>query len=132
MSTDEHPLHVKCPEHNPPENPSWCKFKIATFEKKPAPEHTPRDLAKYVRPVYRRLANRDLLERCTLGATQNQNESFNNLIWIHASKTQILSLPTIELAVHIAILHFNEGREVGTKHLFAGLKMEISPRIIEY
>jgi len=37
----------------------------------------PRDLAKYAKPVYQHLANRDFLERCTLGAIQNQNESFD-------------------------------------------------------
>ncbi len=58
----------------------------------------PADLAKHIKPVYQRLAHRDLLERRTLGATQNQNESFfNNTIWIHASKTQFLGKQTVEL-----------------------------------
>ena len=61
------------------------------------------------------LANREHLERCTLGATQNQNESFNNVIWLRASKTQFLGLPTVELATRTAVLDFNEGKEVGIK-----------------
>lgn len=124
VSTDEHPYHMKCPEHNPPNKISWCKFKVAAYEKAPMPTHKPlipRDLAKYVRPVYQRLANRDLLERCTLGTTQNQNESFNNLIWLHASKTQMLSLHTVQLAVNIAVLVFNKGKEMGMKDLYRGL-----------
>ena len=131
MSTDEHPMHMKCPEHNPPDKISWCRFKVAAYENSTPEPHNPllpRDLAKYVRPVYQRLANRDLLERCTLGATQNQNESFNNVIWLRASKTQFLGLPTVELAASTAVLDFNEGKEVGMKKLFAHLGMEFTAR----
>lgn len=134
MSTDSHPLHMKCPKHKPPDEISWCKFKIAEFENAPMPAHKPlipRDLAKYIRPVYQRLANRDLLERCTLGATQNQNESFNNVIWVHASKTQMLSLTTVQLAVNIAILVYNKGKEIGMKDLFRALGVETTQRSTE-
>ena len=74
------------------------------------------------------LANRELLERCTLGATQNQNESLNNVIWLRASKTQFLGLPTVELAASTAVLDFNEGKEVGMKNLFAHLDVEFTAR----
>ena len=72
-------------------------------------------MAKYVLPVYMRLANRDHLERCTLDATQNQNESFNNVISLWASKTQLLGLPTVELTASTEVFDFNEGKEVGMK-----------------
>ena len=133
-STDSHPLHMKCPEHKPPDKISWCKFKVAEHEKAPMPAHKPlipRDLAKYIRPVYQRLANRDLLQRCTLGATQNQNESFNNLIWLHAFKTQMLGLPTVQLAVNIAILIFNKGREMAMRDLFRTLGIETTQQSTE-
>ena len=26
MSTDTYSVHTKCPKHEPPDNPSWCKF----------------------------------------------------------------------------------------------------------
>ena len=71
------------------------------------------------------LANRELLERYTLGATQNQNESFN-VIWLRASKTQFLGLPTVELAASTAVLDFNEGKEVGKEKLFAHLSVEFT------
>ena len=73
-----------------------------------------------------RLANRELLERCTLGATQNQNESCNNVIWLRASKTQFLGLPTVELAASTAVFDFNKGKEVGKKKLFAHLGVEFT------
>ena len=74
------------------------------------------------------LANRELLERCTLGATQNQNKSFNNVIWLRAGKTQFLGLPTVELAASTAVLDFNEGKEVGMKNLVAHLSVEFTAR----
>ena len=74
------------------------------------------------------LANRELLERCTLGATQDQNESLNNVIWLRASKTQFLGLSTVELAASIAVLDFNEGKEVGMKNLFAHLGVAFTSR----
>ena len=89
MSTDEDPRHQKCPDHNPPDAPSWYKFKVAeyactskdefikehglekfdevTHVKHRNPPLIPPDLAKYTRPVYQGLANCELLHRCKLG-----------------------------------------------------------------
>ena len=73
------------------------------------------------------LANQEHLERCTLGSTPNQNGSFN-VIWLRDSKTQLLGLPTVELAASTAVLDFNEGKEVGMKNLFAQLGVEFTAR----
>ena len=59
-----------------------------------------------------KLSNWDLLSKRLLGATQNQNESLNSVLWSKASKTQFLSKPTTAPAVNLAILIFNEGMEV--------------------
>ena len=64
------------------------------------PHHTPKiplDLAEYVKPVFTRLSDHALLEKCLLGATQNQNESFNNLV---CPKTEFCS---VQIAVNFAI-----------------------------
>ena len=48
MSKDEHPMHMKCPEHNPRDKISWCRFKVAAYEKSTPEPHKPlipRDLA---------------------------------------------------------------------------------------
>lgn len=60
-------------------------------------------------PASRRSGSDDLLSRCVLGATQNQNESFNGLIWNRCSKTDFSSPASVQLAVYLAILTFNEG-----------------------
>ena len=69
------------------------------------------DLEQYVKPVFDSLCEEKLLKRCLLGATQNQNESFNNTIWTRAPKTEYVSRPTIEIAVAQAVLVFNSGSQ---------------------
>ena len=116
LSTDRYPQHQFCPKGKE----SLCKYNSALAKQETLPPHKPkipRDLAKYVRPVFIRLSNWDLLEWCSLGATQNQNESFNNLVWSKASKTQFLSEPTVTFAVDLSIITFNGGMEYGLSRL---------------
>ena len=49
------------------------------------------EIAPFVRKVYEDLSANSLLERCLLGASQNQNESFNSLIWNRCPKTEFSS-----------------------------------------
>ena len=114
VSTDEHPQHEHCPKGID----SWCKFQQAIAMKQPPPPHRaptdktrliPLRLAKYVEPIFIRLSKRSLLERCVLGATQNQNESFNNVVWSRCSKTDFVSPDTVRLSVNLAKLTFNGG-----------------------
>ena len=85
-----------------------------------------------VRPVFVRLSDQDLLDRCSLGATQNQNESFNNIVWSLASKTQFLSKPTVTFAVNLSVIKFNEGMEKGLSVLLTKIGMEPGPRSIRF
>ena len=41
-------------------------------------------------PIFDRLSNEDLLKRCLLGLTQNQNESLNGTLWTLIPKTLFL------------------------------------------
>ena len=43
------------------------------------------------------------------GGTQNQNESINRLIWQRATKETHSSLPTVETATFLGVVHFNDG-----------------------
>ena len=97
MSTDEKPIHKFCPTG---EN-SWCRYNRALAKKEAPPSHNPiipRDLAKFVRPVFVHLSDRDLLDRCSLGVTH---------MWSLASKTQFLSKPTVTFAVNLSVIKFN-------------------------
>ena len=117
---------MKCPEHN-----SLIKLAGANLKLQPMRiqhlSHTTLWLSMFVLFTCGWLIG-NFLERCTLGATQNQNESFNNVVWLRASKTQFLGLPTVELAASTAVLDFNEGKEVGMKNLFEHLGVEFKAR----
>ena len=69
----------------------WCKYSRAVAKNLPPPTHKPPripvDLAPYVKPVFEDLSKLQLLEKCIDGATQNQNESFNSILWFRCPKT---------------------------------------------
>lgn len=55
--------------------------------------------------------DKELLDRYVLGATQNQNESFNNLIRARCPETSFCGLPTVQCAVNLAVLVLNNGMQ---------------------
>ena len=69
----------------------------------------PNDVIKHVKPIFKALANDDLLSRCLHGLTQNQNESFNGTIWNRIPKHRFVKLNTFEIDVYDAVAHFNVG-----------------------
>ena len=83
----------------------------------------PPDFEPFVRSAFEALRNDVLLERCLKGAAQNRNESFNNIIWSKASKTEYCSLATIETAVSHATIIFNSGA-VALKVVLEGLGVD--------
>ena len=70
--------------------------------------------------MFTEVSKRELLERCVLGATQNQNESFNSIIWSRFPKTGFCSLVSVDIAVNLAAITFNHGLE-GLLPLFVHL-----------
>lgn len=79
MSTPENQFHGHCPEG---EN-SWYKYNqsIALNKEPPLPTNTiPVAVMKTIKPVYKDLSEPSLLRKCLHGMTQNQNESFNNIV----------------------------------------------------
>ncbi|XP_054725541.1 uncharacterized protein LOC129235626 [Anastrepha obliqua] len=101
-STDETLQHHLCPTG--PD--SWCKWRKAealgvlesyTHEKPPLAE----DVLTAIKPIYEDLTNKDLLELFSGANTQNNNESFNALIWYFA----------VDIATYLAVCIFNESFE---------------------
>ena len=71
---------------------------------KPGPG-LPHNNISLVKPIYCRLSNNALLSKCLDdGKTQNQNESFNGMIWNRLPKSTF-----VELGVYDAVAHFNMG-----------------------
>ena len=80
-SSDRTPRHVHCP---PGEKP-WCFWKRAE-EKKETPgsrkdhETVPIEVGKKMVPIFQRLTDFELRQRCRRNRTQNPNESLHHFI----------------------------------------------------
>ncbi|GFW79929.1 uncharacterized protein TNCV_3899301 [Trichonephila clavipes] len=102
---------------------TWCKFKKAkllgeTYHHK---NSLPVDVVEAMRPVFRDLANPEVLKKCLHGGTQNPNESVNNVIWSRVPKKTFVQLEVLSLgdgvprqteAVTSKILLFTKTKEV--------------------
>ena len=119
LSNDEKHDHQFCPSGSD----SWCKYNRGLANDEEPTKHTPKlpmDLSTFIKPVFTELSKLELLEKCVLGATQNQNESFNNIVWTRNPKTGFCSVEIVEIAVNLAAITFNHGFE-GLSPLFVKL-----------
>ena len=109
-STDENPNHGNCPAGAN----SWCSYRRAEAEGMDASkfkhDYLPldKDVTKALEPIYTDFSSRELLERCKGGNTQNNNESYNGLLWHFAPKHYRNGLKTIALANFLAVSIFND------------------------
>ncbi|KAG0432156.1 hypothetical protein HPB47_021100 [Ixodes persulcatus] len=105
-STDEDPQHDLCPSGKD----SWCAHRRA--EGKAPPPHKyklPPHVTTAMFPVYRRLSDPELLQRCTGAKTQNSAESLHSVISSLLEKEEHASLFTVETGVADAVCRFNTG-----------------------
>jgi len=107
-SSDENPQHEKCPAGKE----SWCTYQRAqannesfNHDYKPLPKN----VLGAMKPIYTDLSKETLLERCVGGFNQNNNESFNQLIWKISPKIVSSGAIIVNLAAYIAAGLFNEG-----------------------
>lgn len=119
-STDTNPQHEKCPGGDE----SWCEWQRAlaappkkkrkTGNRIPGFVHSyqplPDDVLKIMKPIYEQLSKDELLERCLGGFTQNNNESYNQLIWKLTPKHLPGGAVPVGIAAHTAACIFNEGQ----------------------
>ena len=70
--------------HCPEGKDSWCNFRqdrangTSTYM---LGSDLPLDIVMKLKPIFAELSDESLLEKCLDGETQNQNESFNSMIW---------------------------------------------------
>lgn len=57
----------------------------------------------FIKPIFKDLSKKSLLEKCLKKKTQNPNELFNNIIWSHVPKTIFVGLRTLKLGVDMAV-----------------------------
>lgn len=106
--TDEAPDHSLCPQGTD----SWCGHNRALADGKEPPAHKkalPTKVRVALEPVFARLNDEALLQRCSDGMTQNASESLHSVIWSLAPKTQHASLFSVHRAVAEAISRYNQG-----------------------
>lgn len=119
---DDNERHKYCPDSTE-EEPSWCEFKRAgKMEDKP--HHLDAVFLDLLMPTFTRLSDKDLLVRCLNGYTQNQNESFNTLIWKRCPTFLWRGPGKIEIAVNLAVLYWNGGATKARQQMFQELGVE--------
>lgn len=109
-SNDNVSNHSLCPSG--PD--SWCRQNAAKAKNEPIPKHRynlPAHVCQALLPVYERLSEEKLLERCQRSMTQNNNECLHSMIWALAPKEKHASLFAVEAAVAEAVMKFNSGNE---------------------
>ncbi|GBM48050.1 hypothetical protein AVEN_34377-1 [Araneus ventricosus] len=73
-------MHKQCPKGGD----SWCKYQRAVHESKVFVDKSPgllNDIINSIKTTYMSLCDSNLLSKCLHRKTQNNNESFNNVIW---------------------------------------------------
>ena len=121
-SSEENDFHVQC-------NILWCQKEKDKLNKTNL--YTPgkglsKDIIKLVKPIYMDLMNPTELAKCLHGKTQNQNESFNAMIWERVPKITYVSKEKLDLAVYDAAVNFNDGRD-GTIKIKIFRKLNVNP-----
>lgn len=112
ISTDTKPQHFRCPVGKD----SWCFYQSAVAHGRKPESHktgvrTPinEKFFEYILPVYQRLAEDKLLERCKSCATQNSNESLHSMIWSKCPKDKFTHSNKIKTSVFEAVCEYNIG-----------------------
>lgn len=121
-SNDQVSNHSLCPTGQD----SWCRQNAAQAKGEPIPKHRhnlPPHVCKALSPIYERLSDEKLLERCQRGKTQNSNESLHSVVWAHSPKERHASLFSVQGAVAEAVLKFNAGNEAASTAILKELKV---------
>ena len=111
-STDKEPKHTHCQ----PGERSWCFWQRALSKNENPGAHKehetlPVDVVPILKlvPIFQRLTNENLLDRCKRNRTQNPNESIHNVIWRFYPKITYVGRKSIESATCMAICQFSIG-----------------------
>ena len=100
--------HQLCPRTEE----TWCKWqydKLKGTSKYKNSISIPKWIYDIVKPIFTQLSSDELLSKCLHGETQNTNESFNAVVWSRCPKSVFVTKSTFEMAIHSAVMHFNDG-----------------------
>ena len=71
----------------------------------------PLDIVMKLKPIFAELGDESLMEKCLHGKTQNQNESFNSMIWDRIPQMRYVSFTQLEFGMYDAVANFNIGKK---------------------
>ncbi|GFU20743.1 uncharacterized protein TNCV_3176751 [Trichonephila clavipes] len=94
-------MHSQCPVGSD----SWYKFQRATFDGKMHIDTgmgLPQEIIKIIKPLYMKLCEKHLLNKCLHGKAQNAKEKFNGLLRKFIPKDIFIELQTLRLGAHVA------------------------------
>ena len=86
----------------------WCSF-WSCRNKYVDKNRLPHVFVDLLKPLFTRLTEDTLLDRCLLGLTQNQNEAANHVLWNKCPKTKFCGRDKVLLAVTETVTYFNTG-----------------------
>ena len=69
----------------------------------------PAAVMETIKPIFKDLANTELLKKCLQGCTQNANESFNGTLWKLCPKMKNHGAKTVNISLAISVSLFNDG-----------------------
>ena len=68
----------------------------------------PKFVLKATKPIFEKLSEDALFQKCPHGGTHNANESLHNMIWMRCPKTVFISRTRLEIAVYEAVMKFEK------------------------
>ncbi|GFS73313.1 uncharacterized protein TNCV_4711931 [Trichonephila clavipes] len=127
-SSNQNPMHGQCPTGKD----SWCKYKQALSDGKVYVDKAGLSnyVIKVIKPTYLALCDKELLKKCLHGKTQNNNESFNNVLWSVLPKEIFVHKKTLFLGSYMAVLLYNSGY-LGLLPVFNYLGIGIDPTTLK-
>ena len=82
----------------------------------------PEVFLELLKPTFLTLSDRKLLQRCVRGATQNNNEFINSLVWAHCPRHKNHGVNVVRAAASSAVCHFRSGASIREK-VMRGLRI---------
>ena len=91
----------------------------------------PDAMVKVIKPLFDRLGKKEFLVSVEKCRTQNVNESFHHIVWQYAPKDKVNSVNEINLALHLAVLVFNEGHGLSISAICKSVGIQFSQNMLD-
>ena len=106
-STDEQLEHAHCP----PGASSWCFWQRAIASSKEPGSHKghetlPVEIGRKLVPMFQRLSDPKLLNRCSRNMTQNANEALHSILWKIVPKSVYVGRKKMQTAMVLAVFKY--------------------------